>query len=105
MAGNPLAAILNTFLFAIPCLKKIQGESDFEHKSVEAVNVESFKLKDARANVVMGRLENGKFYVTNKGKINSGEVLPLSKSNAISIVSAGTPLVEKGDIIKVYRIF
>ncbi|MDR3346067.1 MAG: molybdopterin molybdotransferase MoeA [Campylobacteraceae bacterium] len=105
MAGNPLAAILNTFLFAIPCLKKIQGESDFEHKSMEAVNVESFKLKDARANVVMGRLENGKFYVTNKGKINSGEVLPLSKSNAISIVSAGTPLVEKGDIIKVYRIF
>jgi molybdopterin molybdotransferase len=105
MPGNPLAAFLNTFLFAIPCLKKIEGERDFTHKSIESLNMESFGLKGERANVVLGQLDNGKFYVTNSGKIASSEMLPLSKSNAISIISKNISLVKKDDIIKVYRIF
>jgi molybdopterin molybdotransferase len=105
MPGNPLSAILNTFLFAIPCLKKMQGETEFSHKSLQVQNAESFKIKDARANVVLGKLVEGRFYVTNGGKINSGMIEPLSRSDAISIIGKGRTLVEKDEILEVYKLF
>jgi molybdopterin molybdotransferase len=105
MPGNPLSAIINAFLFVIPALRKMEGENKYAHKAQKVPNALPFKLKDARANVVLGTLDEGKFSVTDSGKISSGQVLPLSRSNAISIIMSGKSEVEEGEILEVFRLY
>jgi molybdopterin molybdotransferase len=85
MPGNPLAAYVNAFLFLIPVLKKLQGQKKFHFESIRARNVEPFKVKSGRVNLVLGTLNDGEFHVFGANKYGSGMVKPLINSNALWI--------------------
>lgn len=95
LPGNPLTAMVNMRLFAIPVLSKIQGSSSYYHDVSFAKNQEEFKTKSGRVNVVLGRLENGKFNVTRKNKYGSGMITVLHESNAILVTNETTSSIDE----------
>lgn len=101
MPGNPLAAYVNAFLFLIPLLKKLQGEKNFNFDATSALNVEKFNVKSGRVNLVLGTLNDGKFYVFGENKYGSGMVKPLVNSNALWISDEEIGSVEAGKDIKI----
>ena len=101
MPGNPLAAYVNAFLVLIPALKSIQGHKTTEHKVVLAKNIEEFKVKSGRVNLVLGSLEDGEFRVFEQNRYGSGMITPMVKSSAILITSEKQSVVEKNSFIKV----
>ncbi len=101
LPGNPLSALVNTLVLALPVIKKISGSSQWNTTAVQAQNTKSFRCKPKRVNMVLGRLEESKFTVTGDNAYGSGMVTPLIQSNAIMIASADTDQVAQGENIKV----
>jgi molybdopterin molybdotransferase len=64
LPGNPLTAMVNIYLFVIPMLRKLQGDTSIYHTFLKAVNSSDFKTKKGRVNVVLGTILNGDFKVT-----------------------------------------
>jgi molybdopterin molybdotransferase len=90
LPGNPLTAMVNVYLFAIPVLNKLQGNSSFYHEITNALNHEQFKAKQGRVNIVLGKLENGGFKVTRNNKYGSGMITALYESNSILVTKEST---------------
>ena len=103
LPGNPLTAMVNMHLFAIPVLNKIQGNSGFYHDVVIAKNQESFKTKKGRVNLVLGNCENGGFNVTRNNKYGSGMITALYESNCILVTSENTAGVEAEQMVKLIK--
>lgn len=103
LPGNPLTAMVNMQLFAIPVLNKIQGNSGFYHDVVIAKNQESFKTKKGRVNLVLGNCENGGFNVTRNNKYGSGMITALYESNCILVTSENTAGVEAEQMVKLIK--
>ncbi len=101
MPGNPLAAMLNVYLLAIPILTKMQGNSAYYHPFVYANNIETFHLKAGRTNVVLGNFSQGEFRITRENRYGSGMLTPLVESNAMLVLGADISLVSKGETVKV----
>lgn len=102
LPGNPLTAMVNMHIFAVPVLHKIQGSSSFYHDIVKASNEEQFKTKQGRVNVVLGNLINGGFKVTRKNKYGSGMITALYESNSILVTKESSAGVEENQ--EVYAI-
>lgn len=103
LPGNPLTAMVNMHLFAIPVLNKIQG-TNFIYQDIDmALNQEEFKTKTGRVNVVLGTIENGKFYVTKKNKYGSGMITVLNESNCLLVTNPNTSNTCEEDLVKVIR--
>jgi molybdopterin molybdotransferase len=90
LPGNPLTAMVNVYLFAIPILNKIQGNENIYHDTAFAMNLEQFKTKAGRVNIVLGKLENGGFKVTRNNKYGSGMITALYESNSILVTKEST---------------
>ncbi len=103
LPGNPLTAMVNMHLFALPVLHKIQGSNRFFHDINKAINLEEFKTKQGRVNVVLGNLENGGFKVTRKNKYGSGMITALYESNSILVTSQNTSSIEQGQEVYIIR--
>jgi molybdopterin molybdotransferase len=101
MPGNPLTALVNTYLFALPVLNKLNGNSALYHDFVYAKNKTTFKVKPKRANIVLGSLIEGEFHVTGNNKYGSGMLTPLVQSNALMITLDDKNQVEEDELIKV----
>lgn len=101
MPGNPLTALINTYLLSLPIIYKSSGANNIYHDFVLAKNVSSFKVKAKRANVVLGNLKNGEFYVTQGNKYGSGMLKPLAQSNCVVITLDTKDFVNQDEIIKV----
>lgn len=101
MPGNPLAAYINGFLFLIPALKNLQGNSETKHAIVLAQNSEEFKVKQGRVNIVLGYMKEGEFKVFGKNRYGSGMITPIVQSNAILITNEDENIIKKDKIIKV----
>ena len=101
MPGNPLAAFVNAFLFLIPALKNLQGYANCLHQKVAAKNSEEFNVKSGRVNIVLGKLEDGKFRVFSKNKYGSGMITPITNSNSILITSEEEVKIKENSDIKV----
>ncbi len=102
MPGNPLAAYVNAFLFLVPVLKKLQGMTNFEHQKVLAHNEKSFKVKAGRVNIVLGKLENQKFFVHRDNKYGSGMITPLIQSNALIVTDESISEIPSQSLITTY---
>ncbi len=100
MPGNPLTTMLNLLLLSIPVLLKLQGYKKYQLETVKAINVQEFKFKPNRANIVLGYYKNGEFKVTRDNKIGSGMLLPLYESNAVMITKEGQGMVKVGDEVE-----
>lgn len=99
MPGNPLAAYVNAFLLLIPMLKKLQGCSDFEHKFLKAKMAKELKIKPNRSNLILGKYENGEFFVAGDNKYGSGMITPLVYSNALLVTKEEQNIIEKDEEI------
>jgi len=101
MPGNPLTAMVNTFLLSIPILSKMQGNNVYHHTFIYAENTKTFKVRAGKANVVLGALIEGEFHVTRNNKYGSGMLTPIVESNALVVLNDSISLVEEGDVMKV----
>ncbi len=101
MPGNPLTALINTYLLSLPIIYKSSGANSSYHDFVLAKNIKSFKVKAKRANVVLGNLKNGEFHVTQENKYGSGMLKPLALSNCVMITLDNKDFVNEDEIIKV----
>jgi len=99
MPGNPLAAYVNAFLLLIPMLKKLQGYNDFEHKFLKAKMAKELKIKPNRSNLVLGKYENGEFFVAGDNKYGSGMITPLVYSNALLVTKENQDMIAKDEEI------
>lgn len=103
LPGNPLTAMVNMHLFALPVLNKIQGSKEVYHDIERATNIEAFKTKTGRVNVVLGSCKKGEFRVTRKNKYGSGMITVMSESNAIVVTNEGRAGTEVNERVKVIR--
>lgn len=103
LPGNPLTAMVNMHLFAIPVLNKIQGSEYIYQDITLAKNIEEFKTKTGRVNVVLGTIENGEFKVTQKNKYGSGMITVLNESNSIIVTNEYRSTTGVGEILKVIK--
>jgi len=101
MPGNPLTALVNTYLLALPIIYKISGNNAFYHDFIYAKNIKAFKVNSGRANVVLGMMSDGEFHVTRNNKYGSGMLTPLIESNSVMITLDDKSGVEEGEVIKV----
>ena len=103
LPGNPLTAMVNIYLFAIPILNKIQGNENIYHETAFAMNHEQFKTKAGRVNIVLGKLENGGFKVTRNNKYGSGMITALYESNSILVTKESTSSIDVGQEVYVIK--
>ena len=103
LPGNPLTAMVNIYLFAIPILNKIQGNENIYHETAFAMNHEQFKTKEGRVNIVLGKLENGGFKVTRNNKYGSGMITALYESNSILVTKESTSSIDVGQEVYVIK--
>ena len=97
MPGNPMSAFLSAFLLIVPFLLKKPLET------TKARIMQDLKVKPGRQNVVLGRLEDDKFYVTDNNKYGSGMIMPLIKSNAICLSNFDQSDFNQNDEVVVYK--
>ena len=101
LPGNPLTAMVNIYLFVIPMLRKLQGDTSIYHTFLKAVNSSDFKTKKGRVNVVLGTILNGEFKVTRNNKYGSGMITALYESNCILVTNEDTQNIESNQEVKV----
>ena len=101
MPGNPLTAMMNVFLLALPILFKMQGKTAYHHDFVYAKNAKRFTARAGRVNVVLGHIEEGEFTVTRNNRYGSGMMTPIVESNALVVLSDTISVVEEETLLKV----
>lgn len=101
MPGNPLTALINTYLLGLPLIYKMSGSNELYHNFIYAKNTQAYKVRSGRANVVLGDLKDGEFNVTRDNKYGSGMLMPICESNAVMITLEQKGFVEEGEMIKV----
>ncbi|MFT5661246.1 MAG: molybdopterin molybdotransferase [Sulfurimonas sp.] len=103
LPGNPLTAMVNMHLFALPVLHKMQGSLAIHHDIDIAKNVQSFKTKAGRVNVVLGFYKNGEYKVTQDNKYGSGMITVLHDSNCILVTDDVTASISEQESVKVIK--
>ena len=101
LPGNPLTAMVNMYLFAIPMMKKLQGANNFYHDISKATNINEFKTKSGRVNVVLGSIKDGKYEVTRNNKYGSGMITALYESNSILVTDEQSSSIKTNEEVKV----
>jgi len=101
LPGNPLAAMINCYLFVVPMLKKFQGEMAFYHDFTLALNKKEFKVKENRTEAVLGKNINTEFIVTNDNKYGSGMISVICESNSLVVFSGNDTNIKARTYIKV----
>lgn len=101
LPGNPMASFLNTYIFAIPAIKKRANHKNPEHITCKAKNKIAFSFKPNRTNIILGTYENGNFIVTNNNKYGSGMITPIAKSNCISLSEETQDSYRENEEIKI----
>jgi len=105
LPGNPISALMNLQLFALPVLEKMQGSLKFYPTFFIAKNSESFSFKGQRANMVLGTINDGYFKATRGYRYGSGMILPLVESNSFAVIEKGIESLNEGAELKVIHLF
>lgn len=103
LPGNPLTALVNMHLFAMPVLNKIQGSNLIYHDVSLAKNKKEFKTKLGRVNVVLGTCEKGEYAVTRENKYGSGMITVLDESNSIVVTNESVSSIKEDEFVKVIK--
>lgn len=103
LPGNPLTAMVNMHLFAFPVLHKMQGSLNIYHDIDIAKNIQNFKTKSGRVNVVLGFYKNAEYRVTQENKYGSGMITVLHESNCILVTDETTDSIKEQESVKVIK--
>lgn len=101
LPGNPMAAFLNTYLFALLAIKKVSSHKDPKIFTCKAINKKAFSFKTNRTNIILGDYKNGYFTVTRENKFGSGMITPIIESNAISLSPENSTEYKEGEEIEI----
>ena len=101
LPGNPLAALVNLVALGIPVLRRLRGERTPTHTFVALHNLRAFHVRPGRTHLVLGRIEDGGFYVTRDNRYGSGMITPLMESDALAILDEESSGAEEGDLLNV----
>ncbi|MDR3347805.1 MAG: molybdopterin molybdotransferase MoeA [Helicobacteraceae bacterium] len=104
LPGNPLSAIANLLMLALPSLRKLQGAQKIFNDFCAAKNVRTFAIKGDRDIALLGTLAGGQWQITQGGKYGSGMLLPIARSNSFAIFAPRAGDIEAGIKIKVVPI-
>jgi molybdopterin molybdotransferase len=104
LPGNPLTALVNLYLFAIPVIRKIQGYAAYYHNFETARNSAFFKTRSGRVNIVLGRLEVGVFTAARGNKYGAGMITVIEESNAMLLTSEASSGCEEDAFVKILRL-
>ncbi|SFV57674.1 Molybdopterin biosynthesis protein MoeA [hydrothermal vent metagenome] len=104
LPGNPLTAMVNLYLFALPIIRKMQGYLAHYHNIESAKNETAFKTKRGRVNVVLGRLTNGTFVATRGNRYGSGMITVIEESDALLVTDEQSSGCTEGERVKVIRL-
>ncbi|RXK01524.1 molybdopterin molybdenumtransferase MoeA [Arcobacter sp. CECT 8989] len=97
LPGNPLPALINTYLFILPVLSKKQGSKAFYHDTTFAMNTQRFTVKQGKVNIVLGKVESGNFKVTRENKYGAAMITALYESNALLVTNEERASFEVGE--------
>lgn len=101
LPGNPLANAINAYIFLLPALKRLQGETAIYNDFIECKNQKSFKVKEKRVEAVLGKITNGVFEVTRDNKYGSGMISAIYESNALMLSNGNSNEIKEKELIKV----
>jgi molybdopterin molybdotransferase len=104
LPGNPLSAVANFYMFAVPLIARLSGLNACWPTFVTAKNRSSFSIKTSRANLILGNYENGEFMVYGENKYGSGMLSPVVASNSFIVTGENKSEVCEGEILKVVLI-
>jgi molybdopterin molybdotransferase len=101
MPGNPLTALVNTYLFALPVIYKLSGSIEYYYDFVYAKSKSNFKVKSTRSNIVLGTTKAGEFEVFSNNKYGSGSFAPIVSSNSVILTLTGKKDVKEDELVKI----
>ncbi|AQW81034.1 molybdopterin molybdenumtransferase [Campylobacter pinnipediorum subsp. pinnipediorum] len=98
LPGNPMAAYICNLIVVVPFLNNSKPEM------IKCISGENIKFKKGRANVVLGNLQDGKFYSLNNNKYGSGMITPLTQSDFIYISNPSDEQIMQDQEIYIMKI-
>jgi len=104
LPGNPLTALVNLYLFALPVIRKVQGHKCFHHNIEYAKNSTDFKTRSGRVNLVLGTLQGGEFTATRTNKYGAGMITVIEESNALVLTANETDKCLAETFVKTIRL-
>jgi molybdopterin molybdotransferase len=104
LAGNPLAAMVGTLLFARPMVHRLSGRSIRPAAGVVAVTAAPFLHRPGRTEyvpaAVTGRDASGRLLVDKLGRGGSARLLPLVSADGIAVIPAARGDLAGGEAVE-----
>lgn len=106
LSGNPASSLINLYAICMPALLKLNGRKDFERKEFDVLTKAEFKKASKATRFIRGKLviEDAKAYIDFSKNQGNVVLSSLIESDLIAIVPAASGPIEKGTILKAFRI-
>lgn len=106
LSGNPGAAAIGLLRVASPYIRKLCGRSDLFYEEIQVLLKRPVDKASPQMRFLRGRLavENGAaFFLENRSQKN-GSISSLLQCDLLAEISAGSPPLDAGTMVKAYRI-
>jgi molybdopterin molybdotransferase len=106
LSGNPASAMVIFQLMAMPCIKKMSGQQNYQHKKLEVFLKRDFQKKSPNRRFLRGRLifEGGKLFLDTTGDQGNGILSSMVGSNLLADIPAGSGPLASGEKLNAYLI-
>jgi molybdopterin molybdotransferase len=103
LPGNPVSAMVTFHQLAVPTLRKMMGQGDFENPRIKATLTSPIKKKPGRTDYQRGifTIDNGQATVCTTGSQGSGILSSMSVGNCYIILPLDGGSVESGEPVEV----
>ena len=104
LPGNPVSVMATFYIFALPALKRLMGQTDIEQVTFKIPCKSGLKKRPGRTDFqrgIMHRDENGEMVVDGAGMQASHILSGMSKANCFIILAAEAGNVEPGELVEV----
>lgn len=103
LPGNPVSAMVTFHQLAVPTLRKMMGQGDFENPRIRAILTSPIKKKPGRTDYQRGifTIDNGQATVCTTGSQGSGILSSMSVGNCYIILPLDSGSVESGEQVEV----
>jgi len=104
LPGNPVSVMATFYIFALPALKRLMGQTDFMQPTFKIPCYSGLKKRPGRTDFqrgIMYRDDNGEMVVDGAGMQASHILSGMSKANCFIILPAESGSVASGDLVEV----
>lgn len=104
LPGNPVSVMATFYIFALPALKRLMGQTDFMPATFKIPCKSGLKKRPGRTDFqrgIMSRDENGEMIVDGAGMQASHILSGMSKANCFIILPAEAGNINAGELVEV----